>query len=161
MEKFVKRSDKVAYFKVSGDNDTFHRMTGFTGISVSKNPKEYKRQYVDQAFEQSDIVGFAPVMSFTFDQFSGNLVHDDIVLISDNELTGDEAVREIVMVDFTNKIGENTYKAVKREFSVIVESEGDDLESYKIKGYFKAKGEKVFGEATVSSDLSAATFISK
>ena len=157
MEKFVKRSDKVAYYGVPTDAGTvYKRMTGFTDITVTKNPKEYKRQYIDQEFEQSDIVGFAPVISFAFDQFSGNEVHDDIMKIADNELVGEDAVREIVMVDFSN--GKENPTAVKREFSVIVENEGSGMDGYIVKGSFKVKGEKVFGNASSTDDFSTVTF---
>lgn len=157
MEKFVKRSDKVAYYGVPTDAGTvYKRMTGFTDITVTKNPKEYKRQYIDQEFEQSDIVGFAPVISFSFDQFSGNEVHDDIMKIADNELIGEDAVREIVMVDFSN--GKENPTAVKREFSVIVENEGSGMDGYIVKGSFKVKGEKVFGNASSADDFATINF---
>lgn len=157
LEKFVKRSDKVAYYGVPTENGTvFKRMTGFTDITVTKNPKEYKRQYIDQEFEQSDIVGFAPVISFAFDQFSGNDVHDDIMNIADNELVGDDAVREILMVDFSSD--SKNPVAVKREFSIIVENEGSGMEGYIVKGSFKVKGEKVFGKATSEDNFATAVF---
>lgn len=157
LEKFVKRCDKVAYYGVPTDTGTvFKRMTGFTDITVTKNPKEYKRQYIDQEFEQSDIVGFAPVISFAFDQFSGNEVHDDIMKIADNELVGDDAVREILMVDFSSDAEKPT--AIKREFSVIVENEGSGMEGYIVKGSFKVKGEKVFGIASSADNFATAVF---
>lgn len=157
MEKFVKRCDKVAYYGVPAEEGTvFKRMTGFTDISVSKNPKEYKRQYIDQEFEQSDIVGFSPVISFGFDQFSGNDVHDDIMRIADYELVGDDAVREIIMIDFSTD--DEAPSAIKREFSVVVENEGDGMEGYRVKGSFKVKGEKVFGKATSTDGFETAVF---
>jgi hypothetical protein len=57
----VQRADKVAYLGIKGTGDTFtyHRMKGFTEMSVSKNPKEYNRQYVDEAFEETDVTGTA------------------------------------------------------------------------------------------------------
>ena len=157
MEKFVKRCDKVAYYGVPTDKGTvFKRMTGFTDITVTKNPKEYKRQYIDQEFEQSDIVGFAPVISFAFDQFSGNDVHDDIMKIANNELIGDDAVREIIMVDFSSDKVDPS--AIKREFSVVVENEGSGMDGYIVKGSFKVKGEKVFGRAASDDDFATITF---
>ena len=157
MEKFVKRCDKVAYYGVPTDKGTiFKRMTGFTDITVTKNPKEYKRQYIDQEFEQSDIVGFAPVISFAFDQFSGNDVHDDIMKIANNELVGDDAVREIVMVDFSSDKANPS--AIKREFSVVVENEGSGMDGYIVKGSFKVKGEKVFGSAASADSFATITF---
>lgn len=157
MEKFVKRCDKVAYYGVPTESGTvYKRMTGFTDITVTKNPKEYKRQYIDQEFEQSDIVGFAPVISFAFDQFSGNEVHDDIMNIANNELIGNDAVREIVMVDFSSDKENPT--AIKREFSVVVENEGSGMDGYIVKGSFKVKGEKVFGNAASEDNFATITF---
>jgi hypothetical protein len=157
MEKFVKRCDKVAYYGVPTESGTvYKRMTGFTDITVTKNPKEYKRQYIDQEFEQSDIVGFAPVISFAFDQFSGNEVHDDIMNIANNELVGNDAVREIVMVDFSSDKENPT--AIKREFSVVVENEGSGMDGYIVKGSFKVKGEKVFGNAASEDNFATITF---
>ena len=118
--------------------------------------KEYKRQYIDQEFEQSDIVGFAPVISFAFDQFSGNEVHDDIMNIANNELVGNDAVREIVMVDFSSDKENPT--AIKREFSVVVENEGSGMDGYIVKGSFKVKGEKVFGNAASEDNFATITF---
>ena len=157
MERFVKRCDKVAYYGVPTDNGTvYKRMTGFTDITVTKNPKEYKRQYIDQEFEQSDIVGFAPIISFAFDQFSGNEVHDDIMKIANNELVGDDAVREIIMVDFSTD--KDNPSAIKREFSVVVENEGSGMDGYIVKGSFKVKGEKVFGNAASEDNFVTISF---
>ena len=153
---FVKRSDKVAYYG-KGDG-TFERMVGFTDISVSKNPREYKRQYVDQDFEQSDVVGFSPSISFAFDQEKGNSVHDDIVSVSDNELMGEDAVKEIVLADFTDGDEEKGYKAVKRSFALIVSSEGNSKESYKYSGTLKVKGDKVFGVVKSEDNFKTVTF---
>lgn len=43
MDKFdiVKRSGKVAFYQVP-DSESYTRMQGFTSLSVSKNPEEYK-----------------------------------------------------------------------------------------------------------------------
>lgn len=43
-----------------GDGKTYTRMTGFTSMSESKNSTEYSRQYVDEASERSDVVGYSP-----------------------------------------------------------------------------------------------------
>ncbi len=153
---FVKRSDKVAYYNTNANS--FERMTGFTDISVSKNPKEYTRQYVDQDFEQSDVVGFSPSISFSFDQEKGNNVHDDIVSICDNELMGEDAIREILIADFTNGDASTGFCAVKRTFAVIVSSEGNSGESYKYSGTFKVKGEKIFGKVTSEDNFKTVTF---
>lgn len=158
MKNLVKRSDKVAFYGINdGQTVTYKRMTGFTDMSISKNPKEYTRQYIDEEFEQSDVVGFSPAISFTFDCYLNNDIHKDITDISDLEYTGGNAVRDIVIVDFTRE-DEDGYYAVKRPFSVIVDTEGASSDAYQISGTFKVKGEKIFGVATSDDDWESCTF---
>lgn len=154
----MKRSDKVAFYGIKaaeGDTYTYHRMQGFTDISTSKNPIEYSRQYVDEEFEQSDVVGYSPSIAYGFDQFVGNAVHEDIVKISDDELLGTEAVRPIVMVDMSKTTGIN---AVKRDFAVIPDSEGDSTDAYTYSGNLKVKGDKIKGTATSADGWQTITF---
>lgn len=156
--KLAKRSDKVAYFGVgSVEAETFARMKGFTEMSTNKNPSEYSRRYVDEAFEQTDVTGYSPSISYGFDHYIGDTVHDDIVGITDNEKLGDDAVRSIVIVDFTKPVEGKGYEAKKRSFAVIPDSEGDSTDAYTYSGTFRSKGEVVHGTATVENDV--ATFI--
>ena len=132
--KLIGRHEKVAYYGIdNGDGGVvYHRMSGFTKMSTSKNPVEYSRRYIDESFEQTDIVAISPSISFSFDRYSGNPVHDDIMKIADNEILGDGAVRSIVVVDFSTDDGNCIYRAIKRDFSVMVETEGDSLDAYTI-----------------------------
>ncbi len=158
--KLVKRSDKVSFFgNVSNGTETFNRMRGFTTMSGSKNPMEYSRQYVDEEFETTDVTGYSPSIEFGFDQYSGDAVHDEMVEILDNEKTGTEARRNIVTVDFSQP-GETagTYKAVKREYAIIGDSEGDSMDAYTYSGTFRSTGKRIEGTATLNSDSSVATF---
>lgn len=161
----VKRSSKVAFYGVpegtsgeggSGTTVTYYRMTGFTDMSTSKNAKEYSRQYIDEDFEQSDVIGYSPSISYGFDRYKNNVVHDDITRISDDELTGSDAVRPIIIVDTTVASGVN---AIKRDFAVIPDSEGDGTDTYAYSGNFKVKGAKVKGTATISEDGETLTFV--
>lgn len=161
MGSLVKRCDKLAFYGVQGSEGTtvFTKMAGFTEISVSKNPKEYKRQYVDEEFEKSDVVGYSPSISYTFDRFSENSVHDDIVNITDSELLGAEAVRTIIIVDMkAPKAVEGEYAAVCRDFSVIPDSEGKSTDAYVYSGSFKANGAKIHGSAKTTDDWQTITF---
>lgn len=56
--KIVERHKILAFYGVPGTNDavTYHRMKKFTQFSHSKNPIEYSRQYVDEPFQQTDVV---------------------------------------------------------------------------------------------------------
>ncbi len=159
--KLVKRNQKVAYYGVpasDGNSVTFTRMKGFTSMSTSKNSKEYSRQYVDEAFEESDVTGYSPSMSYAFDQYKGNAVHDDIVNITDNELTGNDAIREIVLVDLSDTKTGGGYAARKRSFAVIPDSEGDSTDAYTYSGTFKTKGDSIVGTATLGEDDLTVTF---
>ena len=158
--KLVQRADKVAYYGVpgaSGGAVTYHRMKGFTDISTSKNPKEYSRQYVDEYFEETDVTGYSPSISYGFDQYVGDPVHADLVKISDDELLGQDAVRSIVMVDMSAELTDGKYAAIKRDFSVIPDSEGDSMDAYTYSGNMKVKGGKVAGQATITDDTLTVT----
>lgn len=156
--KLVKRSDKVSFFgNMNTGTETFNRMRGFTTLSGSKNPSEYSRQYVDEEFETTDVTGYSPSIDFGFDQYKNDLVHDEMVEILDGEKTGTEARRNIVTVDFSQPDG-NGYKATKREYAIIGDSEGDSMDAYTYSGTFRATGKRIEGTATLNSDSSVATF---
>lgn len=150
----VTRDKKVAFMQVSGATDgTYTRMTKFTEMSKSSNANEYSRKYVDQPGEDSDVTGYSPSYSYAFDQYVGNAVHDDIVKITDNELVGDDAVRTIIVVDFTQPgTSEGSYKAKKRQYSVIPDSDGDDENTYTYSGDLKSKGVSTDVVVTTSDD---------
>ena len=157
----VKRSDKVSFLGcLDGSTETFNRMRGFTTLSGSKNSIEYSRQYVDEEFETTDVVGFSPSMDFGFDQYTDDPAHEEMVEILDNEYTGTSARRNIVTVDFSQPIeGQSgSYKAVKREYAVIGDTEGDSLEAYTYSGTFRSTGKRITGTAAVSSDGTTTTF---
>ncbi len=159
--KLVKRHQKVAYYGVpgaSGGAATYHKMTKFTALSTAKNSKEYSRQYVEEAFESTDVTGYSPSMSYAFDQYKNNPVHDDIISITDNELTGDDAVREIILVDLTSAETGGKYAARKRSFPVIPDSEGDGTDAYTYSGTFKTRGESINGTVAISESDGTATF---
>lgn len=156
----VKRSDKVSFLGcLDNRTETFNRMRGFTTLSGSKNSIEYSRQYVDEEFETTDVVGFSPSMEFGFDQYKDDPAHEEMVEILDGEYTGTNARRNIVTVDFSQP-GETsgTYKAVKREYAVIGDAEGDSMEAYTYSGTFRSTGKRITGTATVSADGTTLTF---
>ena len=150
-----KRSDLVAFY---GVGEIFYRMRGFTESSISKNPKEYARQYIDEDGEQTDVVGYSPSISYNFDAYVGNEVHEDIINITDNENVGLDAVRTILIVDTTaTGTVENSYKAIKREYAVIPDTEGDGTDAYTYSGTFKAKGTKEIVDVKTTDDFMTVT----
>ena len=156
----VKRNEKLAFYGVKGENDavTYHRMKGFTEMSGAKNPIEYARRYVDEPFEQSDVVGYSPSFTYGFDQHKGNEVHNDIIKIHNDELVLDEAVREIIFVDLTSGDETAGYAAAKREFVVIADTEGGSVDAYTYTGSLKVKGERISGKAKSSDNWMTCTF---
>lgn len=131
---------------------TFHRMKYFTGLSQAKNPQEYSRKYVDEATQRTDVTGFAPEISYGFDKHRDDPVLTDIVKITNEELYGADAVRDIIIVDTA------TGEAYKRPYTVSPGTEGDGANIYKYSGSFKANGEQVKGAATSSDDWATVTF---
>lgn len=153
----TKRSDKVAFYGVpaEGGSYTFHRMKGFSDLSTSKNAKEYTRQYVDEEFEQTDVVGYSPSMSFTLDQMKDDPVHNDIVGIYNDEKLGIDAIRPIVIVDMLS----DTKEAISREYAVIADGEGNGMDAYVYSGTLKAKGKKIKGTAASEDEWQTITFV--
>ena len=160
MNRIVKRSDKLTFFGVVGEDGvvTYHRMRGFSEISIRKNSKEYSRQYVDEEFEQSDVVGYSPSISFAFDQFKNDAVHSDLIALAESEEVGESAVRSILMVDLSQADDAGVCPAVMREFTVIFDSEASSMDAYSYSGNMKVKGEKIFGTATSEDAWSTCLF---
>lgn len=154
----MRRCDKLAFMEV-GNEKTPTRMRGFTEFSVSKNPKEYNRQYVDEETERNDVVGYAPSISYSFDGFEEDAVQKEIRDITDNELTGAGAIRAIIIVDMTASVGDtSSFKAVKRNYAVVPDSEGGETDAYTYSGNMKANGERITGKATSTDGWLTCTF---
>lgn len=132
----VTRPKKLAFWKLP--SGVYQRMEGFTELSYSQNPKEYSRQYVDEEFERTDIVGYAPSIAYNFDRYTGNEVLADIVRITENEYIGKMAKRTIVVVDLSD--GGMTASAKMREYTVIPDSSGDNADCLTYAGTLKTNG---------------------
>lgn len=157
-EQLVKRSRKVAFMDVSTTSiANFLRMTKFTEISKSKNPTEYSRSYVDEDGEVTDVTGYSEEISYNFDLHVGNLVHEKLVDITDNEKTGADALVRILQVDFTKPKGSG-YEARLRTYSVVPDSEGDSTDAYTYSGAFRKNSNMTIGIATMKADNTVATF---
>ena len=156
--KLVTRNKKVAFMNVSTTGvANFLRMTKFTEISKSKNPTEYSRTYVDEDGEVTDVTGYSEEISYAFDLHTGNLVHQKIVDITDNEKVGNDALVQILQVDFTKQVGEG-YEARLRTYSVVPDTEGDSTDAYTYSGSFKKNNNMTIGVATMNADNTVATF---
>lgn len=158
MEELVKRNGKVAFMDVSTTSiANFFRMTKFTEISKSKNATEYSRTYVDEDGEVTDVTGYSEEISYAFDLYKNNLVHQKIVYITDNEKTGNDALVKILTVDFSKPSGDG-YEARLRAYSVVPDAEGDSTDAYTYSGSFRKNSGFTMGIAKVSQDEKTATF---
>lgn len=144
----VKRSEKLSFLEVIGSDgtSTYHRMQGFTNMEFSHNTKEYTRQFVDEDFERTDTIGHSKSVSYEFNHFKDNPALEEIVKITENELTGLDAVRNIVTVDMTTKsnLTSGTYSAdaTIRPYAIVPGSEGGSTECMTYSGDFKSRGEE-------------------
>lgn len=137
----VQRTGKLAFYQVDG---VPMLMEGFTDLGYSKNPKEYTRQYVDEDFERSNVVGYSPSISYAFDRYTGNAVLDNIVKITEDEFVGSKATATVFTVDMSTSQtvnGQGTAKAKSREYAVIPDSFGDSTDCLTYSGNFKSRGE--------------------
>ena len=153
----IKRCEKLAFMKVGSDS-VYTRMTGFTELSVSKNPKEYSRKYIDEDMERSAVVGYSPSMTYKLDLDPSDSVHEVFANIADHELTGNDAVKSVAIVDISSLDSSGKAKAIVRDFTIIPSSEGDDSDTYTAGGSMKAAGEITFAMATTTDEWQTITF---
>lgn len=157
--KMVQRHQRVAFMNTgSAESPVFTRMTKFTNMTNNKNPKEYARQYVDKATEDTDVVGYSPSTEYSFDRHTNSPVHEKIAKIHDGELTGSDALVEILLVDLFTADETGKCQARKRTYSVIPSADGDGTDALVYAGAFKAKSEQVLGTATLDDTEQVATF---
>lgn len=155
----IKRSDKLAFMQVNSEEGTvFKRMSGFTEFSISKNPKEYSRKYIDEDTERTAVVSYSPAISYKFDFDPENDVHGVFAGVADRELLGDDTVVNVVLVDLSSQNDLGANPAMMRSFNIIPGNEGDDTDTYTYSGSLKASGTKVFGSAISSDDFETITF---
>ena len=154
----IKRSDRLAFMEVvDGTEKVFKRLTGFTEFSISKNPKEYSRKYIDEDMERSEVVGYSPVISYKFDMEIGNPVHRFIRQVAEDELMGEDAICKVAIIDLNEFNGSGT-SAIVRKFTVIPQTEGDDSDAYTVSGSLKAVGKSEFGTAKTTDNWQTMTF---
>nr|DAZ69355.1 MAG TPA: hypothetical protein [Caudoviricetes sp.] len=157
--KIVGRHQRVAFLNTdtTGSVPKYERMTKFTAITNSKNPKEYSRQYVDKESEDTDVVGYSPAIDYSFDRHTNTPVHDVIAKIHDGELTGSNALVDILSVDLFDGTEAEGFVARKRTYAVIPDSDGDGTDALVYSGSFKSKSNIETVKVTVSADGLTAT----
>lgn len=156
VEEIYNRADIVNFMGLTENATEFLRMTGFTDNGTSKNAETYERRYVDEKSSRKDVTGYSTEISYGFDRYSNNKVHDKIAEVHDLEQTG--VIVPIVTVDFKRKNEDGTYYARKRKFSILPDGNGDGTDAYQYSGAFGSNGEIEEGKATVSDNGKKCTF---
>lgn len=161
MSTLVSRNQWVAYMNTgTGDKEEYNLVgEGFTSFSEAKNPKEYTRQYVHEKTERSDVVGYAPSISYSADMHSGDPCVERVAKAADEEQVGATARVDIVTVNLWEKgNGDDSFVAYKRTYAIIPDGKGDGVEALIYTGTLKAVGEAVKGTfATATKTFSPAT----
>ena len=128
---------QTAAYKLMGE--------GFTDMTESKNPSEYSRKYVSDQSERTDVTGYSPSISYSMDYYSDDPVAQEIRAVTDRELVGTDAQREIILVDLFDGDATNGYTAYKRNYSIIPDTKGSGTDVLIYTGNLRATGEKVKG----------------
>ena len=154
MEKLVLRSDVLLFYGIPGTDgkETITRMTGFTSTPTNSNPIEKERTYTDNKQPTTDVTGYNKSVSFSFERYTGNAVHEDLIAMYNAETVGIEARRDLYEVDFAQPV-DGGYMAKKRTFSVIFESAGDGVgtDAMVYSGTFKTASNMVTGVAKIGT----------
>lgn len=154
----VGRHKRLAFMDTAGSGTSYTRMTGFTSLSEGKEATEYSRQYVDEATERTDVVGYATSIDFEFDRYTNDPVHEKLADIIDGEMTGTDAQVNIVNVDIFEVDSSGNAPARLRTYSVIPDTVGDGTDALIYSGSFSAASEITEGYCTSEDDWQTCTF---
>lgn len=154
-KQLVGRHKRLAFMEIDGK---LTRMTGFTSLSEGKEAKEYSRQYVDEATERTDVVGYATSVDYEFDRYTNDPVCERLSTIADDELVGTAAQVDVVSVDIFTVNESKQAIARKRTYSVIPDTTGDGTDALIYSGNFSAASEIVKGYATSEDGWQTCTF---
>lgn len=118
---------------------------GFTQLSESKNPQEYSRKYVSDKTTRTDLTGFAPQYDYTMDFIDGDPVVAEIADITDNEIIGTDARRNIVAVNLWSDPSGVACAAKMRPYAIIPNQKADGTDALVYSGSMKAAGDFIDG----------------
>lgn len=150
----IKRAERQHYMNTGNTASPVWTLIGegFTDFTESKNAVSYQRRYIHEATKRTDVTGYAPVIDYELEVYSGNAVIDKIRRITDLELTGDDAKVDIISVDlFDESETSGVYSAVRRSYSVIPDECGEGTDALCYTGTMKAVGDVIPGTFVKSS----------
>lgn len=145
--ELVLRCQMESYMECgSGDTKAYNLIgEGFTAFPVALNPKEYTRKYVNYKTEKSDVIGYAPSISYSCDCISGDPVVQEIVDITDAEALGTATHRNVVTVNAWEENESGECPAYMRTYAIIPAGKGDGTDALVYTGTMKAVSDQVKG----------------
>ena len=152
----VKRAERRHYMNTGSETSPVWSQIGegFTDFTESKNAVSYQRRYIHEISKRTDVTGYAPVIDYELEVYSGNPVISKIRDITDFEKTGDDAKVDIVTVDlFDETTVSGVYKAVRRKYSVIPDECGKGTDALCYTGTMKSVGDIKTGTFVLSTEV--------
>ncbi len=144
--ELVLRCQFESYMKCGINTPSFYLIgEGFTAFPEAKNPVEYTRKYINDKTERTDVIGYAPSISYSCDAIKDDPCVQKIMEITDKEYLGVNTYVEIVNVNCWEQTNSNEYKACKRTYAVIPDTKGDGTEALIYSGTLKAVSDPVYG----------------
>jgi len=140
----IKRADRQHYMNTGTPSQPVWSLIGegFTSFTESKNALSYQRRYIHEITKRTDVTGYAPVIDYEFEVYSGNAAIEKLRAITDHELVGDQARVEILCVNlFDETDTSGVYRAVRRAYSVIPDECGEGTDALVYTGTMKAVGD--------------------
>ena len=130
--------------------------SGFTDLNEEPGAQVGSKRYINDASSSSSIKGYDWKSPFTADQILSQLVIKDFVEIGELQKTGEDAVRDYVIVDLESKVGStgSVYKARKIKVCVEVSAFGNEDGEMTCSGNLLGIGDVISG----SFDTTAKTF---
>ena len=120
---------------------------GFTDFTENKNPREYSRRYIHESTERTDLVGFAPSVTYAFDVCDTDCVQEHLLKMTMEEMVGADA-QVTVVTAFLYRPGkrEGCVCAVRRSYTVCPARLGSGTDALICSGTMKACSEAEAGE---------------
>lgn len=145
--ELVLRCQMESYMECgSGETKAYNLIgEGFTAFPIALNPKEYTRKYVNYKTEKSDVIGYAPSVSYSCDCISGDPVVKEIVAITDAEALGTATHRNVVTVNAWEEGENGDCPAYMRTYAIIPAGKGDGTDALVYTGTMKAVSDQVKG----------------
>lgn len=145
--RLIMRYQLEAYMECGTGEDKALKLIGegFTNLGKSLNPKEYNRKYVNSKTDSTDVVGYAPSIAYTADCISDDPVVQEVAKVHDNELLGDDTIKQIVFVNTWESDASGCHPAQARKYAIVPDGSADGTEVLQYTGNFKAHSDLVPG----------------